>query len=267
MKSDLRDSTWTDEALADLRDDFGEFFSGGHVSSPARTASWARTSPRRSSSSSADVHAFVRATVERRAEQHRRLARADQGALRRPDRQDRRIDYLVRELLQRPTVRTSSTSAHRHTSASLGIAVRGPWMANTVGTLNLSSRSSTTARAREVDTAGTSEEYANPRERSRTTTTSTTPASDSARALADQPQVDLRDIEGRGRLLTMNYHDAFGVPGVVTRMFNNYGPRQNPRYVTGHDHHAGARRARRSSSGSSSRCATSASAPTASAAT
>ena len=33
--------------------------------------------------------------------------------------------------------------------------------------------------------------------------------------------------------LTMNYHDAFEVPGVVTRMFNNYGPRQNPRYVTG----------------------------------
>ena len=33
--------------------------------------------------------------------------------------------------------------------------------------------------------------------------------------------------------LTMNYHDAYGIPGVVTRMFNNYGPRQNPRYVTG----------------------------------
>jgi dTDP-glucose 4,6-dehydratase len=31
----------------------------------------------------------------------------------------------------------------------------------------------------------------------------------------------------------MNYFDAFAVPGVVTRMFNNYGPRQNPRYVTG----------------------------------
>jgi dTDP-glucose 4,6-dehydratase len=31
----------------------------------------------------------------------------------------------------------------------------------------------------------------------------------------------------------MNYHDAYGVLGVVTRMFNNYGPRQNPRYVTG----------------------------------
>jgi dTDP-glucose 4,6-dehydratase len=33
--------------------------------------------------------------------------------------------------------------------------------------------------------------------------------------------------------LTMNYHDGYGIPGVVTRMFNNYGPRQNPRYVTG----------------------------------
>jgi dTDP-glucose 4,6-dehydratase len=32
---------------------------------------------------------------------------------------------------------------------------------------------------------------------------------------------------------TMNFHDAYGVPTVVTRMFNNYGPRQNPRYVTG----------------------------------
>jgi dTDP-glucose 4,6-dehydratase len=31
----------------------------------------------------------------------------------------------------------------------------------------------------------------------------------------------------------MNYHDAFGIPSLVTRMFNNYGPRQNPRYVTG----------------------------------
>jgi dTDP-glucose 4,6-dehydratase len=31
----------------------------------------------------------------------------------------------------------------------------------------------------------------------------------------------------------MNYHDAFGLPAIVTRMFNNYGPRQNPRYVTG----------------------------------
>src|SRR6266480_7454646 len=33
--------------------------------------------------------------------------------------------------------------------------------------------------------------------------------------------------------LTMNFYDAYGIPAIVTRMFNNYGPRQNPRYVTG----------------------------------
>jgi len=33
--------------------------------------------------------------------------------------------------------------------------------------------------------------------------------------------------------VTINYFDAYGLPTVVTRMFNNYGPRQNPRYVTG----------------------------------
>ena len=31
----------------------------------------------------------------------------------------------------------------------------------------------------------------------------------------------------------MNYHVAFRVPAHVTRMFNNYRPRQNPRYITG----------------------------------
>lgn len=33
--------------------------------------------------------------------------------------------------------------------------------------------------------------------------------------------------------LTRNYHAAYGIPAVVTRKFNNYGPRQNPRFITG----------------------------------
>lgn len=33
--------------------------------------------------------------------------------------------------------------------------------------------------------------------------------------------------------LARDYYHAYGVPAVVTRMFNNYGPRQNPRYITG----------------------------------
>ena len=67
--------------------------------------------------------------------------------------------------------------------------------------------------------------------------------------------------------LTMNYHDAYGVPGVVTRMFNNYGPRQNPRYVTGTIITQALERPTDRARRSSTRCATSASAPTASAAT
>jgi dTDP-glucose 4,6-dehydratase len=33
--------------------------------------------------------------------------------------------------------------------------------------------------------------------------------------------------------LTRNYFRSYGLPTVVTRMFNNYGPRQNPRFITG----------------------------------
>lgn len=33
--------------------------------------------------------------------------------------------------------------------------------------------------------------------------------------------------------LSRNFSDAYGVPVVVTRMFNNFGPRQSPRFITG----------------------------------
>lgn len=33
--------------------------------------------------------------------------------------------------------------------------------------------------------------------------------------------------------LSRNFYAGYGVPAVVTRMFNNYGPRQNPRFITG----------------------------------
>jgi dTDP-glucose 4,6-dehydratase len=33
--------------------------------------------------------------------------------------------------------------------------------------------------------------------------------------------------------LTRNYHAAYGIPAIVSRMFNNSGPRQSPRFITG----------------------------------
>ena len=75
-------------------------------------------------------------------------------------------------------------------------------MANTVGTLNLlQSIVDHDLELEKFDTAGTSEEYGNVRE-----SVSAPPRlrrgrrPDPARALADQPEVDLRDLEGRGRL-------------------------------------------------------------------
>ena len=47
----------------------------------------------------------------------------------------------------------------------------------------------------------------------------------------------------------MNYHDAFGVPGRRHADVQQLRPAPEPALRDGHDHHAGARRARRSSSG------------------
>ena len=84
------------------------------------------------------------------------------------------------------------------------------------------------------DTAGTSEEYGNVR-----ADVADHHTFDDAGALIlhERSPINPKSIYATAKVaadfLTMNYYDAFGLPGVVTRMFNNYGPRQNPRYVTG----------------------------------
>jgi len=60
---------------------------------------------------------------------------------------------------------------------------------------------------------------------------------DGSVVLDERSPVEPRSIYATSKLaadcLTMNYHQAYGLPGVTNRMFNNYGPRQNPRYITG----------------------------------
>ena len=84
------------------------------------------------------------------------------------------------------------------------------------------------------DTAGTSEEYGNVRE---SVSEHHDFDEDGGLILHERSPINPKSIYATAKVaadfLTMNYFDAFGVPGVVTRMFNNYGPRQNPRYVTG----------------------------------
>jgi dTDP-glucose 4,6-dehydratase len=146
------------------------------------------------------------------------------------------IDYCVREHLvtapDRPYVFHLGAQAH------VGESWHRPYetvMANTVGTLNLlQSIVDHDVELEKFDTAGTSEEYGNVRESSRHHHDFDESGS---LILHERSPINPKSIYATAKVaadfLTMNYHDAYGVPGIVTRMFNNYGPRQNPRYVTG----------------------------------
>jgi dTDP-glucose 4,6-dehydratase len=146
------------------------------------------------------------------------------------------VDYCVRDHLvsadDRPYVFHLGAQAH------VGESWHRPYetvMANTVGTLNLlQSIVDHDVALEKFDTAGTSEEYGNVRE-------AVAHHHDfdelGGLILHERSPINPKSIYATAKVaadfLTMNYHDAYGIPGVVTRMFNNYGPRQNPRYVTG----------------------------------
>jgi dTDP-glucose 4,6-dehydratase len=146
------------------------------------------------------------------------------------------IDYLVRDHLvvasDKPYVFHLGAQAH------VGESWHRPYetvMANTIGTLNLlQSIVDHDVELEKFDTAGTSEEYGNVRE-------NVAHHHDfddlGSLILHERSPINPKSIYATAKVaadfLTMNYHDAYGIPGVVTRMFNNYGPRQNPRYVTG----------------------------------
>ena len=145
------------------------------------------------------------------------------------------IDYLMRDLRgagDRPFLFHLGAQAH------VGESWHRPYetvLANTIGTLNLlQSVVDHGVELEKFDTAGTSEEYGNVRE-------SVADHHDfdehGSLILHERSPINPKSIYATAKVaadfLTMNYFDAYNVPGVVTRMFNNYGPRQNPRYVTG----------------------------------
>jgi dTDP-glucose 4,6-dehydratase len=146
------------------------------------------------------------------------------------------IDHCVRDHLvtaaDRPYVFHLGAQAH------VGESWHRPYetvMANTVGTLNLlQSIVDHDVELEKFDTAGTSEEYGNVRESSRHHHDFDESGS---LILHERSPINPKSIYATAKVaadfLTMNYHDAYGIPGIVTRMFNNYGPRQNPRYITG----------------------------------
>src|SRR2546421_2775772 len=228
-------ATWTESELAALREEFGDTyrdrtclvtgadgFMGSHLTEALVTLG-------------ANVIAFVRATSSGALNNIGHL-RQDLSVVFADLTDKTSIDYLVRDHLV--TAPDKPYVFHLGAQAHVGESWHRPYetvMANTVGTLNLlQSIVDHDVELEKFDTAGTSEEYGNVREGG-----------------ADHHDFDARGgvvLHGRSPInpksiyatskvaadfLTMHYHDAFGLPGVVTRMFNNYGPRQNPRYVTG----------------------------------
>jgi dTDP-glucose 4,6-dehydratase len=183
----------------------------------------------------ADVVAFVRATSSGALNNIGHLRKRLRVVF--ADLTDRTsVDYCVRDHLvpapDKPYVFHLGAQAH------VGESWHRPYetvMANTVGTLNLlQSIVDQRVELEKFDTAGTSEEYGNVRE-------AVAHHHDfdelGGLILHERSPINPKSIYATAKVaadfLTMNYHDAYGVPGVVTRMFNNYGPRQNPRYVTG----------------------------------
>jgi dTDP-glucose 4,6-dehydratase len=182
----------------------------------------------------ANVHAFVRATSSGALNNIAHLRR--EMTIHWGDLTDRHsVDRVIRVLC---SAHDQPFIFHLGAQAHVGESWHRPYetvMANTIGTLNLlQSIVDHGLELEKFDTAGTSEEYGNVR-----ASVAHHHDFDDAGGLIlhERSPINPKSIYATAKVaadfLTMNYHDAFGVPGVVTRMFNNYGPRQNPRYVTG----------------------------------
>ena len=229
------DTLWTGGTLEDLRQEFGGVYDGRTVLVTGADGFMGSHLTDALVELGATVHAFVRATSSGALNNIGHLR--NRLKIHFADLTDRTsVDYLVRELAatssDRPYVFHLGAQAH------VGESWHRPYetvAANVLGTLNLlQAVVDVGLELEKFDTAGTSEEYGNVRE---TVSEHHDFDEDGGLILHERSPINPKSIYATAKVaadfLTMNYFDAFGVPGVVTRMFNNYGPRQNPRYVTG----------------------------------
>jgi dTDP-glucose 4,6-dehydratase len=233
-KPDGSDSPWSEQALAELSADFGSLFGDRTVLVTGADGFMGSHLTEALVHLGARVHAFVRATSSGALNNIGHLK--PQIDVHFADLTDRTsIDYLIKDLLEAPD---KPYIFHLGAQAHVGESWHRPYetvMANTVGTLNLlQSIVDHNLELEKFDTAGTSEEYGNVRE---AVADHHDFDPDGGLILHERSPINPKSVYATSKVaadfLTMNYYDAFGLPGVVTRMFNNYGPRQNPRYVTG----------------------------------
>lgn len=127
---------------------------------------------------------------------------------------------------------------HVGAQAHVGECWRRPYetiATNVLGTLNLlQSIIDINLRIFKIDVAGSSEEYGNIQEDIRTQYRFDKRG---GLILDESSPLNPQSIYATSKLaqdfLTRNFFKAYGLPEIVTRMFNNYGPWQNPRFITG----------------------------------
>lgn len=228
------DTVWSRRDLRDLAEETGDGFAGRTVLVTGADGFIGSHLTEALVALGARVHVLVRATSSgtlNNIAHLRGLVTVHWGDL--TDRHS--VDRVVRALCEAPD---RPYVFHLAAQAHVGESWQRPYetvMANTVGTLNLlQSVVDHGLELERFDTAGTSEEYGNVRPQVRDHYDF-----DEAGGLIlhERSPLNPTSIYATAKVaadfLTMNYTDAYGVPGVVTRMFNNYGPRQNPRYLTG----------------------------------
>ncbi len=127
---------------------------------------------------------------------------------------------------------------HLGAQAHVGESWKRPYEtlnSNVIGTINiLQSIIDLELDIYKLDTAGTSEEYGNiyPEMKG-----SYRFDKNGGLILDERSPLNPQSVYATSKVaadfLTRNYCSAYGIPALVTRMFNNYGPRQNPRFITG----------------------------------
>jgi len=234
MDGGLTDPVWGEGDAARMAEDFGDVFSGRTVLVTGADGFLGSHLTEALVFLGANVQAFVRATSSGALNNISHLR--DKLTVHSGDLTDRHsVDRVVRALREAPD---RPYVFHLAAQAHVGESWERPYetfMTNTVGTLNLlQSVVDHGVELEKLMTAGTSEEYGNVRE-----AVAHHHDFDDAGSLVlhERSPINPKSVYATAKVaadfLTMNYHDAYGLPGVVTRMFNNYGPRQNPRYVTG----------------------------------
>ncbi|MFH1055318.1 MAG: GDP-mannose 4,6-dehydratase [Candidatus Altiarchaeota archaeon] len=182
-----------------------------------------------------DVHVFIRATSSGEMKNIGHLLRkvkVHRGDLADPLSVRLTIRRLKAEAKDKPIIFHLGAQAH------VGESWQRPYetfQANTIGTLNiLQSVVDEDLDLLKMDFAGTSEEFGNMVEEMKDLYTFN---KDGIIIFNERspinPESPYAVSKVAGDFLCKNFYNAYGVPTVITRMFNNYGPRQSPRYVTG----------------------------------